>query len=136
MAIYKIEFTQGNAGFNRSVLKGDLLYYVNQEQWEVAGSNNPYAYMGDAFTTNSKPYKFGTIVEVNYRHRWIKVNNNLCSCDATTGAFDDTMWMFQKPRLINTSGITGYYAETEYRNYSTKAVEMFATAVDYTQSSK
>ena len=44
--------------------------------------------------------------------------------------------MFSKNKIANYSGITGYYAETEYRNYSTLPAEMFATAVDYVESSK
>ena len=44
--------------------------------------------------------------------------------------------MFQKDKNAGLSGITGYYALTEYRNHSTVPVEMFATAVDYVESSK
>ena len=44
--------------------------------------------------------------------------------------------MFGKNKAANYSGITGYFAETEYRNESTLPAEIFATAVDYTVSSK
>ena len=43
---------------------------------------------------------------------------------------------FQKSQLANTSGVIGYFLETEYRNYSTLPAEMFATAADYVESSK
>jgi len=44
--------------------------------------------------------------------------------------------MFAKDRVVNTSGIIGYFAKVEYRNYSTREAEIFATAVDYVESSK
>lgn len=47
-----------------------------------------------------------------------------------------TAFMFQKDKNAGLSGITGYYALTEYRNYATVPAEMFATAVDYVESSK
>ena len=34
------------------------------------------------------------------------------------------------------SGILGYYALTEYRNYSKNEAEMFATGTEYAPSSK
>ena len=44
--------------------------------------------------------------------------------------------MFSKNKLANYSGITGYYAEAEYRNFTTLPAEIFATAVEYVESSK
>jgi hypothetical protein len=49
---------------------------------------------------------------------------------------NDHYLMFAKNKLVNYSGILGYYAETEYRNYSTLPAEIFATAVDYVVSSE
>ena len=43
---------------------------------------------------------------------------------------------FSKDPIVNTSGILGYFAETEYRNASTSRAEIFATAADYVESSK
>ena len=34
------------------------------------------------------------------------------------------------------SGILGYYASVEYRNYSRKKAEIFATGTEYAPSSK
>jgi hypothetical protein len=46
------------------------------------------------------------------------------------------MWVFSKDRRVNTSGIIGYYAETELRNWSTLPAEIFAVQVDFVESSK
>jgi len=43
---------------------------------------------------------------------------------------------FSKDRRVNTSGILGYYALTEYRNYSKNKAEIFATGAEYAPSSK
>ena len=43
---------------------------------------------------------------------------------------------FSKNKAVNTSGLVGYYALTEYRNYSKKAAEIFATGAEYSPSSK
>mgnify|MGYP003138028651 CR=1 FL=1 len=43
---------------------------------------------------------------------------------------------FSKNRAVNISGVLGYYASVEYRNYSKKKAEIFATGTEYAPSSK
>ena len=133
MAIVTITFpfdlnvsVQGSGGADNG---GDILYYINPVN-NQGGTNHP-----DSGGTNTKPKAFGEIVSVNF--------------DANTITFDDTNYpaipgglnsghyiFFSKDRRANISGIIGYYAETEYRNYSKLQAEIFATAVDYIVSSK
>ena len=45
-------------------------------------------------------------------------------------------FFFTKNQMVNSSGISGYYASVEYRNYSKKKAEIFATGTNYAPSSK
>lgn len=49
---------------------------------------------------------------------------------------DNHYLFFSKDRRANMSGILGYYASVEYRNYSRKKAEIFATGTEYAPSSK
>jgi hypothetical protein len=45
-------------------------------------------------------------------------------------------YFFAKDNSVNLTSITGYYAEVEFKNNSTKKAELFATACDVVESSK
>lgn len=45
-------------------------------------------------------------------------------------------FFFSKDRRVGMSGILGYYALVEYRNYSKKQAEIFATSTEFSPSSK
>ena len=100
-------------------------------------------------TANTKPFVLGLIQTVNrtigntingITTPVVVINTNGGGGIGATFPYNATMGdlyvFFQKSQLINTSGVTGYFLETEYRNHSTLPAEMFATAVDYTESSK
>ena len=112
---------------NVSLQIGDLVYYAVQVG-SSSGSNHPGA--GGADT---KPKVLGVCVLIG--QTFIHVDNML---GGGVGAEPDAgcVIMFQKDKRAGLSGIIGYYALTEYRNYATIPVEMFATAVDYVESSK
>ena len=44
--------------------------------------------------------------------------------------------MFAKNNKVNTSGLTGYYAEVEMKNDSTEEIELYAVNSEVVQSSK
>jgi hypothetical protein len=44
--------------------------------------------------------------------------------------------MFGKDNTINVSGLTGYFAEVEFRNNSNKKIELFAVGSEISESSK
>ena len=58
-------------------------------------------------------------------------------CNITPGVFPaaDDYIFFSKDRRANISGVVGYFAETKYVNDSKNKTEMFATAIDYAESS-
>ena len=131
MANYFLTFPStlnGENGMNQSVQVGDIVYHMVPQN-QQGGKNHPNA------TGDTRPKKFGDVIGVAMSNSTIMVNNNYCSsCNPLVGP--TPYFMFSKNRQANTSGITGYYAETEYRNHSTLPAEIFATAVDYVESSK
>ena len=110
---------------NISIQPGDMLYSARSIAGQ-SGSNNSLA-----GSVNTKPVLMGKIEEVNHA-------TNSFEYDPVPGAPapDNRYLFFAKDKRVNYSGIKGYYAETEYRNHSTFPAEIFATAVDYTTSSK
>ena len=112
---------------NVSLQKGDTIYWCYNASGQ-AGRNHP----GSA-SVNTKPKKLGLVGTVNRNLNRVGVvvpsGLNVCS----NGECD---FFFSKDRRANYSGIIGYFMEVEYRNYSTLKSEIFATAVDYVESSK
>ena len=113
---------------NVSLQVGDMLYYcepINNQ----AGTNHPTSTL-----TNTKPKKYGTVVGLDRANNIIQVE----TIDNPAPGLEVGIHylMFGKDRRVNTSGIIGYFAEAEYRNYTTLPAEMFATAADWVESSK
>ena len=102
-----------NYDLNVSIQKGDTLY-------------------ASKLTGDTKPKILGEVDSVNHGSNIV----NYTPVAGAPGLTNNHYLMFAKNKLVNYSGITGYYAETEYRNYSTLPAEIFATAVDYSESSK
>jgi len=121
MAIVTIQNT-----LNISVQVGDTLYaslVVNGQ----SGKNHPAASSSD-----TKPIAIGEITGVNRSTNQITYNTV-----GFSGAPSGSVYLFaSKDNRVNTSGIIGYFAEVEFRNYSSKSAEIFVTAVDYVPSSK
>jgi len=106
---------------NVSIQPGDIIYYADLVGGQ-GGSNHP-----NAGGTNTKPKILGKVTSVDHNARTVEHDGSI----NVIGKY----LMFSKNKTANYSGITGYYAETEYRNWSTLPAEIFATAVDYVKSS-
>ena len=116
---------------NVSVQLGDILYasvVVNNQ----SGKNHP-----SAGSEDTKPFPIGKIIAIDRQNKAIKFD--------ITGYFNsqgdlpplDLVYLFaSKDNRVNMSGILGYFAEVEFKNYSSKRAEIFVTAVDYVPSSK
>ena len=112
---------------NVSVQPTDIVYACLTTNGQ-AGTNNPNT------SLNTTPFPVGIITNVNHT--------------ASTITFDDTgytpyppltilhYYFFVKDKSVNISGILGYYASVEYRNYSLKQAEIFATGTEFAPSSK
>jgi len=123
MPIITIPF---NFALNVSVQPTDILY-ASITQNQASGTNHPHN------SINTAPAAVGVVIGVNHETRTITVD--------TTGYPSITLGnghylFFSKDRRVNISGIIGYFAETEYRNYSKLQAEIFATAIDFVESSK
>ena len=115
-----------NYDLNVSIQPTDIVY-VSVPQSGQSGTNHPNA------TSNTAPQAIGVVVGVNHNGQFITVD----TAGYTPIIIDSTHYIFfSKDRRANLSGVIGYFAETEYRNYSKRQAEMFATAVDYVESSK
>ena len=116
--------TLASGPINFSLQKGDVVYYcevVNQQ----SGKNHPNA------NVNTKPIRLGVVKGIDRSNLEITVDY-IGVLPNLTGLY----LFFIKDGVANHSGIIGAWLETEYRNYSTLSSEMFATAVDFVESSK
>ena len=110
---------------NISLQRGDTVYWC-----KVSGGQSGRNVHSNSPGNNTKPKKLGTVADVN---------RTLNSVDVTVSSIQSvggSYFFFGKDRRANYSGIIGYFMEVEYRNYSTQKSEIFATAVDYVESSR
>tara|TARA_R100001082_G_C4343300_1_gene151129 strand:- start:635 stop:1009 length:375 start_codon:yes stop_codon:yes gene_type:complete len=116
-----------DGSINVSCNIGDDVWYTQLTAQNIAGRNNP----GNINQPGVGPMKLGNITAISYVTNTIVVNDPMNNAIGTWHYF-----MFSKNKVINTSGITGYYSLVEYRNEGTLPAEMFATALDFVESSK
>lgn len=118
---------------NTSCQVGDIAY-ASYHSSRQSGRNHPGS------SVDTKPFVLGRITNINRITGSIEVDPNADGGVGNTAAaslvLSQLYIFFQKSQLANTSGVIGYFLETEYRNYSTLPAEMFATAADYVESSK
>jgi hypothetical protein len=112
---------------NVSIQPTDVMYVCLTDDFGQAGVNTPNP------TQDTKPFPMGVVDTVNHVTGVVKVDDNGYSYPTLTNAH---YYFFSKDRRANMSGILGHYAEVEYRNYSQKQAEIFATGTDFSVSSK
>ena len=101
---------------NTSLQIGDMAYIISTTS------------SGDSQFGVGTPTALGEIIGVG--NDWIEVFSP--SAVVTSESF----LMFSKDKRVNTSGLTGYYAEVALRNDSTDEIELFALSSNVTESSK
>ncbi len=119
---------------NVSVQPTDILYAALTHSGQ-SGINNPFLNP----PSNTAPVAIGIISSVNHSVNNPNTDDSIVYDPTGFDPFTLTnahYLFFSKDRRANMSGIVGYFAETEYRNYSKLQTEIFATAVDYVDSSK
>jgi len=117
---------QISGGFTVSIQERDAVYAAKLVGGE-SGTNYP-----DSGSTNTQPIAIGKVTSVNQNGGSIIIN----TFSAINNFSGNSYIMFSKDNRVNTSGIIGYFAECEMKNYSTKAAEIFVVATDYVESSK
>tara|TARA_Y100000034_G_C6848123_1_gene384430 strand:+ start:971 stop:1357 length:387 start_codon:yes stop_codon:yes gene_type:complete len=121
-----------NAGYdlNESMQIGDTVYYSNVQSSQ-GGRNHPLA------GHDSKPKPLGTVSGIDRVQLEIYVDSFSNNQTVVNNIVQSNPYLFfSKDRRVNYSGIIGYFMEVEYRNHSTLKSEIFATAVDYVNSSR
>ena len=117
---------QISGGLNVSIQEGDTVYAAKIVGGQ-SGTNHP-----GSGSTNTKPIAIGKVTSVNQNGGSITIN----TYPAINSFSGNSYIMFSKDNRVNTSGIVGYFAECELKNYSTKAAEIFVVGADYVESSK
>ena len=120
MQILELTF---NFELNESLQIGDHLLYAS------TGSSGDFS-----VSSLSGVVRLGEVTDIT-RGSVSKVkvlwdNNNV------TAPSSSDFIMFVKNRIVNTSGLVGYYADVEFKNNSTKKVELFAVSSEVEESSK
>jgi hypothetical protein len=100
-------------------------------QSSQGGRNHPLA------GHDSKPKPLGTVSGIDRVQLEIYVDSFSNNQTVVNNIVQSNPYLFfSKDRRVNYSGIIGYFMEVEYRNHSTLKSEIFATAVDYVNSSR
>ena len=111
---------------NVSIQPTDILY-ASKPINNQSGTNHPTA------MANTKPIAVGVVIMVDHDNMTIEIDTvGFTPFDPNQGWY----YFFGKNRRANLSGILGYYMAVEYRNSSKKEAEMFATGVEFVESSK
>ena len=104
----------------------DLIPNYDEELWEYQPATTPptWYYLDgsiDVFTTTN-PYQMASIVIVS---QLIQPPYN-----------SNSYYFFTKNQVINTSSLSGYYADVQFQNNSRVKAELFAVSSEVTESSK
>tara|TARA_X000001382_G_C3060086_1_gene143989 strand:+ start:131 stop:523 length:393 start_codon:yes stop_codon:yes gene_type:complete len=118
---------------NISIQPGDIMYASLMGNTfatfgQQAGTNNT----GNP-VVNTAPIAIGKVTSVDHFNKSVVIDDNGYTPVTISTAH---YLFFSKDRRVNMSGVTGYFAEVEYRNESKLQTEIFATATDYSESSK
>jgi len=117
MQIINLPFS--SAVFNTSLQVGDIAYYAN-----------PSPTGGFSVSNNDPITKLGTIVAINGSVIQVLKPNGVAT--PVSGSYI----MFEKNKKVNSSNLTGYYAEVKFKNYSPGKVELFSIGSEAEESSK
>tara|TARA_R100000900_G_scaffold125750_2_gene100288 strand:+ start:3578 stop:3973 length:396 start_codon:yes stop_codon:yes gene_type:complete len=126
-----------NGSPNMSIQIGDIVYTTIVDSAGTSGVNT--------FSGN-KPIPIGVVTSLapsNYSgsegwnsSTWALVIGVDVTGFASVTLTSSSYLFFSKSKAANVSGVLGYYASVEYRNYSKKKAEIFATGTEYAPSSK
>ncbi len=116
-----------NKKINISAQVGDNVYAVNNAQITETG---------DFKQADLSVCKFvGVIISIKNTDTEKRINVFQDLVTNYTPQIDSFM-MFSKNKQVNTSGISGYYAEVEFKNDSTTKAELFSVGSQASLSSK
>jgi len=115
-------FTIGNS-LNESLSVGDFAYYVTLAT--AAGGFQ---------SSTGNITSLGEVKAITKSTNTITVDVGSTTINANT--LNNKMLLFSKDNKVNTSGLSGYYAEVKMANSSTTQAELYAVNSEVVQSSK
>ena len=123
-----VDFTQP---LNESVQIGDILYYVNPANENMAGDHESSGTQTPIPNSNAI-VEVGAITSVNYNDFQIiaDIENSTALPDS------NSFFFFGKDNRANMSSLLGYYAEVELTNNDTKKAELYSVGSEIFESSK
>ena len=123
-----VDFTQP---LNESVQIGDILYYVNPANENMAGDHESSGTQTPIPNSNAI-VEVGAITSVNYNDFQIiaDIENSTALPDS------NSFFFFGKDNRANMSSLLGYYAEIELTNNDTKKAELYSVGSEIFESSK
>ena len=122
MAQITITFT---TPINISAQVGDIAYYTGQST--LGGFQHD-----DSVNNGTGLIQMGSIITIAVDRLSLTCNISNSTPRPTSTSFI----CFAKDTRVNLSGLTGYFAEVEFRNTSNRPAEMFAVGSEITGSSK
>ena len=123
-----VDFTQP---LNESVQIGDILYYVNPANENMAGDHESSGTQTPIPNSNAI-VEVGAITSVNYNDFQI-----IADIENSTALPDgNSFFFFGKDNRANMSSLLGYYAEIELTNNDTKKAELYSVGSEIFESSK
>ena len=115
---------------NVSCQVGDLVYCAKS----VSGISGLNSF--SAGSVDTKPKIMGVVATIDASDPALFITVQTSGYTIPDLSINTPVFMFEKDKNAGISGITGYYALAEFRNYATVPIELFATTVDYAESSK
>ena len=123
-----VDFTEP---LNESVQIGDILYYVNPANENMAGDHESSGTQTPIPNSNAI-VEVGAITSVNYNDFQViaDIENSTALPDS------NSFFFFGKDNRANMSSLLGYYAEVELTNNDTKKAELYSVGSEIFESSK
>ena len=110
-----------SGNINESLSIGDAIYTAGKVNALDAGGTDSGI---DKNNSNNLPVFRGTVTDINNTANVIRVDDGGTSVSGNQLAND--MALFAKSGVVNTSGISGYYAKIKMKNTSTTEAKLFS----------
>jgi len=133
----KINITIGGS-LNDSLSVGDIAYYVTLAS-SVGGFQSSSGIVTALGTIDNVHKQAVTGFTLNGSSVNVPANSITVDVGSTvigSSTLTNKMLLFAKDKKVNTSGLTGYYAEVKMTNTSLIESELYAVSSDIVQSSK
>ena len=124
-----------SSDINTSLQVGDIVYYSPTTTVPLSGFNTiPAVSTIVTFGVVTAIYNDGNVTPPIPPHSIIVMYDNavLTGVQPPPGSYI----MFSKNKEVNSSSLIGYYADINFRNYSTDKIELFSIGSEVSENSK